>query len=195
MDHSIAINGGRIEGKSRHMPTPKLTNEILNAEILGMEAQKDKLDAQIAELRAMLPGGPKPMDATSDAAPHRRRKMSAAGRKAIAQGQRKRWAKIRGESEPLAPAKAPPAKRRISEAGMKRIIAATKKRWRLQRAAAQAQSTPPKKAAPARKTGAVKKAAVKAAPAKAAKKAAVKKSPAKKTATAAVQTTAESASQ
>jgi hypothetical protein len=33
------------------MPTPKLTNEILNAAILGMEAQKDKLDAQIAELR------------------------------------------------------------------------------------------------------------------------------------------------
>jgi len=92
--------------------------------------------------------------------------------------QRKRWAKIRGESEPPAPAKAPKAKRRISEEGMKRIIAATKKRWRLQKAAAKA----PAKKAVTKKT-AVKKAAVKVAPTKAAKKAApVKKAAVKKAA-------------
>jgi hypothetical protein len=36
------------------MPTPKITAEILNAAILGMEAQKEKLDAKIAELRRLL---------------------------------------------------------------------------------------------------------------------------------------------
>src|ERR1035438_6197720 len=68
----------------------------------------------------------------------RKHKISAAARRRMAIAQRKRWAKIRGESEPPAPAKAPKAKRRISEEGMKRIIAATKKRWRLQKAAAKA---------------------------------------------------------
>jgi NOL1/NOP2/fmu family ribosome biogenesis protein len=89
----------------------------------------------------------------------------------MAIAQRKRWAKIRGESEPPAPANAPKAKRRISEEGMKRIIAATKKRWRLQKAAAKAlakkavaKKIAVKKAEPVKKA-AVKKAAVKAAPA------------------------------
>ena len=47
------------------------------------------------------------------------------------------WAKIRGESEPSAPAtpEAPKPKRRISKKGMARIIAATKKRWRLAKVA------------------------------------------------------------
>ena len=40
------------------MPTHKLTAEILNAAILGFEEQKRRIDTQIAELRAMLHGGP-----------------------------------------------------------------------------------------------------------------------------------------
>ena len=39
------------------MPTPKLTPEIITAAIAGFEQQKTRIDAQIAELRAMLPGG------------------------------------------------------------------------------------------------------------------------------------------
>jgi hypothetical protein len=74
--------------------------------------------------------------------------------------QKARWAKLRGESEPSAPAKAPKAKRRISKEVLARIIAATKKRWRLQKAAAKA---PPAKAA--KKSAPVKKAAKKTAPA------------------------------
>ena len=38
------------------MPT-KLTNEILAAAIEGFQAQKQRLDAQIAELRQLLTGG------------------------------------------------------------------------------------------------------------------------------------------
>jgi hypothetical protein len=38
------------------MPTPKLAAEILIAAIEGFESQKRRIDDQIAELRAMLPG-------------------------------------------------------------------------------------------------------------------------------------------
>jgi hypothetical protein len=38
------------------MPT-KLTHEIIVAAIEGYESQKKRIDVQIAELRAMLPGG------------------------------------------------------------------------------------------------------------------------------------------
>ena len=37
--------------------TQKLTAEIITAAILGFEAQKTKIDTQLAELRAMLSGG------------------------------------------------------------------------------------------------------------------------------------------
>jgi len=39
------------------MPT-KVTNEILTAAIEGFEAQKTRINAQIAELRETLSGGP-----------------------------------------------------------------------------------------------------------------------------------------
>jgi hypothetical protein len=151
------------------MPT-RLTNDIINAAILGFESQKTRIDQQISELKAMLSG--EPAESAATPAP-KRKKFSASARKRMKEAQQLRWAKIRGESTPAAPAAAPePAKskRRISEEGMKRIIAATKKRWRLAKAAkaAKAQTTPAKKAAPAAK---------KAVPAKkaAAKKAAAKK--------------------
>jgi hypothetical protein len=156
------------------MPT-NLTLEIITAAILGFEEQKRRINSQIAELQARLSGGPA-ATATPEAPTRKRKKFSAASRRKMAMAQKARWAKLRGESEPSAPAKAPKAKRRISEEGMKRIIAATKKRWRLQKAAAKAAA---KKSAPARKKAAVKKTAVKT-PAKkrAAKKAATASTPA-----------------
>src|ERR1039457_4477127 len=139
------------------MPT-KLTTEIITAAILGFEEQKRHIDTKIAELRAMLSGSPAESAARPEGTP-RKHKISAAARRRMAIAQRKRWAKIRGESEPPAPAtpEAPKPKRRISEEGMKRIIAATKKRWRLQKA----KSATAKKAVTRKATA--KKAAVKAA--------------------------------
>ena len=148
------------------MPT-KLTHEIITAAIEGFEAQKRQIDTQIAELRGVLSGGPAAAATAPEAPTRKRKRFSAASRRKMAMAQKARWAKIRGESEPSAPAKAPKAKRRISVEGMKRIIAATKKRWRLQKAAA--------------------KAAVEAPPAKAAKKRAPVKKKEKNTATAPAQ--------
>jgi hypothetical protein len=119
------------------MPTQQLTPEIINAAIDGFEAQKSRIDAQIAELRALLPSGRStaPIAATSEPTTRKRRKMSAAARKRIGDAQRKRWATAKrpSESRSKAPAK---AKRKMSAAGRKAISDATKKRWALKRAEA-----------------------------------------------------------
>jgi hypothetical protein len=62
--------------------------------------------------------------------------MSAAGRKAIAEAQRKRWAASKAASAGEAPEVVSKPKRKLSAAGRKAIIAATKKRWALKRAEA-----------------------------------------------------------
>jgi hypothetical protein len=164
------------------MPTPRLTNEIIEAAIEGFEAQKLRMDAQIAELRATLTGTPASRVAEPKA--HKsKRKFSAEALKRMREAQQRRWAKVRGESAPPAPTAPEPAKpkRTLSKAGRANIVAALKKRWAKEKAA--------KKAVPVSKKTAAKKAAVTAPSAKAAKKAApakkvaAKKTVAKKTAT------------
>ena len=117
----------------------KLTTEIIEAAIAGFEAQKHRIDQQISELRQLM-SGEVPAPAVSTTPTGRpRRKMSAAGRKRIAEAQRKRWADVRGETG-VAPkpakAVAKKGKRRLSAEGRQRIIDATKKRWAAVRAAA-----------------------------------------------------------
>jgi hypothetical protein len=73
------------------MPTRNLTPQIINAAIFGFEEQKRHIDTQIAELRAMLPGGRAEPAATPEA-PKRKRKLSAAGKRAIVEATKKRWA-------------------------------------------------------------------------------------------------------
>src|SRR4051812_44490082 len=107
---------------------PTLTNAIIDAAIEGFEAQKRRLDDQISELRAMRSGAP----VASAPAKQPRRRISAAGRKAIAEAQRKRWAAQKGES----PKPAKKAKRRLSAEGRANIVAALKKRWAAKKAAA-----------------------------------------------------------
>jgi hypothetical protein len=101
----------------------KLTPEIIAAAILGFGAQKQTIDGEIAELKAMLDGGTKPAPAAKPEAPKgKRRKMSAAGRKAIAEAQRKRWAASKKAAEPSAPATSKP-KRKLSKARKAALIA------------------------------------------------------------------------
>jgi hypothetical protein len=117
------------------MPT-KLDHEILTAALLGFEAQKKRLDDQIAEIRQKMAGRSVPTKAEPENG-RKRRKMSAAGRKRIAAAQRKRWAakKESGAGDSKATTEKP--KRKLSAAGRKRIIEATKKRWAAVHAAAE----------------------------------------------------------
>src|SRR5664280_248713 len=136
------------------MPTHKLTAEILNAAIVGFEQQKLRIDAQIAELRQMLGGGPTATAATPAGPRGKRRKMSAAARKRIGDAQRKRWAESKKESapsSPVAPEAAKP-KRKLSAAGRKAIAEATRKRWA--RVKAEAATAAKAKQAPAAKKAA-----------------------------------------
>ena len=138
------------------MPTPRLTPELIAAAVEGYESQKARIDSKIAELRAILSGGPVESAATPEAPERKRRKMSAAGRKAIAEAQRKRWAASKKATEP-APQEAPKPKRRISKEGLARIVAATKKRWAAVRAAkAQQERAAAKRTRTAKKTAAKK---------------------------------------
>ena len=110
----------------------QLTQGIIDAAIEGFESQKRRIDKQIAELRAMSNGH---APTTESAAPPKTKKrgMSAAGRKAISEAQRKRWAVANGEAVVEPPKK---EKRQLSAAGRAAIIAATKKRWAAKRAEA-----------------------------------------------------------
>ena len=118
------------------MPT-KFDNEILEAAIEGFEAQKKRLDAQIADIRQRLTGRSAAPAASLEPGGNRR-KVSAAGRKRMAEAQRKRWAakKQSGAAPEAAEPEVQKPKRKLSAAGRKRIIEATKKRWALVRAAA-----------------------------------------------------------
>lgn len=140
------------------MPTPKLTAEIITAAIEGFESQKRRIDGQIAELRAMLPGGSMETAAPTEAPAKKRKKFSVAARKRMKEAQQRRWAKIRGESVPSAPDKPKPPKRKMS-AERKAALVANLAKARAARAA-KAKATA-NIGAPARKKTTAKKAPVK----------------------------------
>ena len=148
--------------RKAHVPAQKLTPEIIAAAIDGYEFQRTRIDSKIGELKAILSSGPTEPAATPEPTKRKRRKMSAAGMKAIAEAQRERWAASKKAAEPPAPAtpEAPKPKRRISRVGMARIIAATKERWARVRAAKAQQEQAARKGA--RKKAAVKKAVARA---------------------------------
>jgi hypothetical protein len=142
------------------MPTPKLTNDIITAAIEGFESQKRRIDGQIADLRAMLSGGPAESVAKPEVPKGKRRNMSAAARKRIGDAQRKRWAASKGEAEPPSKTATAKPKRKMSAAGKKAISEATKKRWAAFHATKQAKKPALKKAVAKRRLSPARKAAL-----------------------------------
>ena len=71
----------------------KLSQEIISAAIAGFEAQKQRINSKIAELRNMLDHRH-----ASAETPKPKRKISAASRRRMALAQKKRWAAIKGRS-------------------------------------------------------------------------------------------------
>ena len=141
------------------MQTRQLTAAILDAAIEGFEAQKRRIDEQIAQLR-QLQNGHSPATTTSEPQKRTRRKMSAAVRKHMGEAQRKRWAATKGDAETASKVTAMP-KRKLSAAGRAAIVAALKKRWAAKKAGLTVvRKTGAKKAA--RRKAAAKKTAAKA---------------------------------
>ena len=109
------------------MPTSKLTPEIITAAIEGFESQKRQIDEQISELRSMLTGSAETATTPEAPAP-KRKKFSAASKRKMAEAQRLRWAKIKGESETPAPAQPlRKAKRKLSPAAKAKLVANLRK--------------------------------------------------------------------
>src|ERR1017187_3923397 len=80
------------------MPT-KLTHEIITAAIEGFEAQKRRIDTQIAELRGVLSGGPAAAATAPEAPTRKRKRFSAPSRRKMGMAQKGGRARIRGESD------------------------------------------------------------------------------------------------
>jgi hypothetical protein len=120
----------------------ELTPAIVRAAIAGFEQQRIQLDAQIAELRAMLGGGNSATNLPGTTA-NKRRQFSAESRRKMAASQRARWARIRGESE--APGETPMPKGHLSVAGRRAIQEAQRRRWAARRAKAARAQAPGRK--------------------------------------------------
>jgi hypothetical protein len=109
-----------------------LTADILAASLEGFEAQKNRLDAQIAELKQMLNGNATQRVASNgDLKP--KRTVSAAARRKMARAQRLRWKKVKQAATPKAMSAKP--KRKRSAASRKRMAVAQRKRWAAMKAA------------------------------------------------------------
>ena len=106
----------------------KMSPQIISAAIIGFQEQNRQIDAQIAQLRAMLSGNGSARTAAAPEAPARkRRKLSAAARKRIAAAQKARWAKFHNESAKPAPAPAKKPRRKLSAAARAKLAANLKK--------------------------------------------------------------------
>lgn len=107
--------------------------QILQAARAGYQSNLAEIDRLIAKETGQTTPTSIVVNLTSEKSEKRRKTVSPAGRKRMAEAQRKRWAQRKaGASGPEA---VPPKKRKMSAAGRKRIAAATKKRWAEFRAA------------------------------------------------------------
>lgn len=112
-----------------------LDTELLRAALVGYQHQVSVLTDRIAEIKQQLgsqssDGAVKPVADTS------KRQVSAAGRRRMADAQKRRWAAFHDKNG--TPAKKASGKgqgkRKMSAAGRERIAAATRKRWAAYRA-------------------------------------------------------------
>jgi len=91
------------------MPRPPKSIQdptFLAAALEGLELQKQRIEEQIRQVRAMLgKRGPAPAAApvavaAAESKPARKRNLSEAARRRIAAAQKKRWAAFRKEQQP-----------------------------------------------------------------------------------------------
>jgi hypothetical protein len=151
------------------MPSQTLTPNVLTAALEGLELQRERVDAQIAEVRRMLRSQPEPATEGAEPAAPRKRRMSAAGRKRIADAARKRWAALRESRTAPEAVKAAPKtaaaktpKRKVGAAARKRMAESQKRRWAEARKKAEQK---PARTKPAAKKAVAKTTELTAAPA------------------------------
>ena len=73
--------------------------ELKKAALIGLHHRRDQVDEQIQQLERELRGAGESRRAAAAPARRKKRVLSAAGRKRIADAQRKRWAATRAQKE------------------------------------------------------------------------------------------------
>ena len=79
-----------------------MDNSLYQAALEGLELQKQRIEDQIKQVKALLAGKTKVAATPAAAAtgePKKKRKLSAVARKRIAEAQKKRWAAFRKSQE------------------------------------------------------------------------------------------------
>src|SRR5712664_864584 len=97
-----------------------LTNDDLPYLLTGLELERDRIAARIAEIRQMLNGGSATEATATTETAKPRKKRSAAVRRKMALAQRARYAKLKQGSEPTQAETAKP-KKTMSAAGRRAI--------------------------------------------------------------------------
>jgi hypothetical protein len=111
--------------------------ELLQFALIGFQEQRRQIDIRIAQIQAQL-GGNQTSAAEANEPTHRggrKRRLSAAGRKRIAEATRKRWAVFRRQQQHAAkkrpikkvPAKKARARKAVSPAVLRRRLEGLKK--------------------------------------------------------------------
>jgi hypothetical protein len=129
-----------------------LSREILQAALAGLRLQEQHIQNQISEVESMLGGESSASEITPSETLQskrgKRKQFSAATKKRMAEAQRQRWARLKGDT--AVPESAPepaPKKRRMSKEGRAAIVAAAKRRWAEKRASeATTEKAPSKRA-------------------------------------------------
>jgi hypothetical protein len=70
---------------------------ILEAALVGLEFQRQRVDERIAQVRTLLPPAPSKSAAVAQVPAKPRRTMSAAARRRISAAQKKRWAEFKAK--------------------------------------------------------------------------------------------------
>ena len=120
----------------------ELDRLLLEAALNGLEAHKARIEEYIAAVRFRLglrgPRRPRHTEPLIPLTPtHGERRLSSAGRQAIIDASKKRWAAVRAQQH----VGAARPRRNMSAAAKKRIAAAQKKRWAAFRAKKAAEAT------------------------------------------------------
>ncbi len=92
--------------------------------VADLKQERDRLSQAIAALESI--GETRTVESGT---PDRTRKVSAQARRRMAQSQKARWAKVRGQAKPATP------KRRMSAEAIEKIRRAKKKWWKAKKAA------------------------------------------------------------
>jgi hypothetical protein len=111
------------------MPKLTLATDILAAALVGFEAQKSHIDAQIAEIRRALGGDSRARKSPTATAGRPRKKRSAAVRRRMALAQQARWAAIKKTAPSGEAANTEKPKRTVSAAARRKMALAQKRRW------------------------------------------------------------------